>query len=73
MALFNEILPVLGIEPERFRYTWIAASEGKELKEEVEDFIVALQKVGKFNPDVFSMLAPDMVAEIENAGEKVEA
>jgi len=64
---------VLGIEPERFRFTWIAASEGKELKETVEDFIETLQKVGKFNPEVFSNLDPAVVAEIENAGEKVEA
>lgn len=64
---------MLGIEPERFRYTWIAASEGKELKDEVEDFIETLQKLGKFNPSVFSNLNPSVVAEIEKAEERVEA
>ena len=64
---------MLGIEPERFRYTWIAASEGKELKEEVDDFLATLQKLGKFNPSVFSHLDPAIAAEIEKSGEKVEA
>lgn len=64
---------MLGIEPERFRYTWIAASEGKELKEEVEDFIEVLRKLGKFNPSVFSNLDPSIAAEIEKAEERVEA
>ena len=64
---------MLGIEPERFRYTWISASEGKELKTEVEDFIEDLKRVGKMNTEAFKTLEPKTLAEIENAKEKVEA
>jgi len=67
------MLPVLGIEPERFRFTWIAASEGKELKEEVEEFLEVLNRLGKYNPSAFSKLDEAVLNEIENSGEKVEA
>jgi len=32
-----------------------------------------LQRIGKFNPSVFSNLDPATVTEIEKSGEKVEA
>ena len=71
--MLNEIIPVLGIEPERFYYTWISASEGQLLKTRVEQFVEGLKKVGKFDSSVFNTLGPEMVKEITGAKEGVEA
>ena len=29
--LLDRMIPILGIEPERFKYTWVSASEGRAL------------------------------------------
>ena len=36
------------MEPERFVYTWISASEGRQVKESITEFVEALQDLGKF-------------------------
>ncbi len=36
------------MEPERFVYTWISASEGRQVKESITEFVEALQNLGKF-------------------------
>lgn len=68
LALFNEILPVLGIEPERFMFTWKSASEGREIQSVVEEFVEALNKVGKMDPRAFSLLDAATLTEIKDAG-----
>lgn len=63
----------MGIEPERFYYTWISASEGQEMKQKVETFVEGLAKVGKFDRSVFMMLDPELMNEIDGAKEGAEA
>lgn len=47
LELLARMLPAYGIEPERFRYTWVSASEGARWAEVVEGFTAAVESVGK--------------------------
>ena len=38
LELLKRMLPALGIDPRRFRYTWVSASEGGRWAEVVADF-----------------------------------
>ena len=38
LELLARMLPSLGIDPRRFRYTWVSASEGARWAEVVDDF-----------------------------------
>ncbi len=46
LELLAAMLPALGIEPERFRYTWVSASEGARWTEVVEEFTGRVEALG---------------------------
>ena len=50
LELLTRMLPAMGIEPERFRYTWVSASEGARWAEVVEDFTAQVEAVGMLSP-----------------------
>ncbi len=45
LELLGRMLPALGIEPERFHYTWVSASEGARWAEIVNTFTEAIKDV----------------------------
>jgi coenzyme F420-reducing hydrogenase delta subunit len=46
VKIIREILDVLGIEQERLRLEWVAASEGGRFAEVVRDFVSDLMNIG---------------------------
>ena len=38
LELLKDFLPVIGINPDRFEYTWVSASEGQRWKDVVTNF-----------------------------------
>lgn len=49
LELLARMLPAHGIEPERFRYTWVSASEGGRWAEVIQEFTEAVEPLGKLN------------------------
>ncbi len=49
LELLKRMVKVYGIEPERFRYTWVSASEGARWAETVADFTEAVRPLGKLD------------------------
>lgn len=47
LELLERMLPAYGIEPERFQYTWVSASEGARWAQIVESFTKQVEKAGK--------------------------
>lgn len=47
LELLQRMLPVFGIEPERFRYTWVSASEGAKWAQVVEEFSSQVNSLGQ--------------------------
>ncbi len=46
LEVLKRFLPVLGIDPRRFEYTWVSASEGLRWKEVVTKFTARIHEVG---------------------------
>lgn len=46
LELLKEFLPVVGIDPERFEYTWVSASEGSRWQQVVTAFTDRIHKLG---------------------------
>jgi len=46
LELFLRLLPVLGIDPGRFLYTWVSASEGQRWQRVVADFTARIHALG---------------------------
>jgi len=46
VALLKNMLPALGIEPERLRLEWISASEGTKFRSTVNEFIDEIRGLG---------------------------
>jgi len=46
MMLLKNVLPQLGIEPERLRLEWISASEATKFQSTVNDFVDEITKLG---------------------------
>ena len=46
MLLLKELLPQLGIEPERLRLEWVSAAEGQRFAQVVTDFVEEVKKLG---------------------------
>lgn len=46
LELLKRTLPVLGIDPERFEYTWVSASEGKRWQTVVTRFTERIHTLG---------------------------
>ena len=49
MRLLRRMLTALGIEPERVRLEWIAASEGEKLRQVVNDMVERIRDLGPLN------------------------
>jgi coenzyme F420-reducing hydrogenase delta subunit len=48
LMLLKQLLEYLGIEPERFHFDWISASEGQKFSEVVSTFTEQIKRVGPF-------------------------
>ena len=46
LELLREFLPALGIDPARFEYTWVSASEGQRWKNVVSSFTARIHELG---------------------------
>ncbi len=46
LEMLKQFLPVLGIDPDRFEYTWVSASEGQRWKDVVTNFTDRIHKLG---------------------------
>ena len=46
IALVKELLEFTGLEPDRFRMSWVSAAEGKKYTEIIRDFVEALKPLG---------------------------
>ncbi|WP_147821929.1 hydrogenase iron-sulfur subunit [Salidesulfovibrio onnuriiensis] len=46
LEVFKNVISVLGIEPERFEYTWVSASEGQRWQEVVTKFTKQVHALG---------------------------
>ena len=46
LELLKQFLPIIGINPDRFEYTWVSASEGQRWKEVVTNFTDRIHKLG---------------------------
>lgn len=46
LELVDRMLPQLGIEPGRFKYTWVSASEGVRWQQVVTDFVNQVKALG---------------------------
>ena len=44
--LMQELLQFMGLEPDRFRMSWVSAAEGAKFAEVIEDFVIDLKKLG---------------------------
>lgn len=47
LELLKRMLPFHGVDPERFHYTWVSASEGARWAEVVADFQGRIEALGK--------------------------
>jgi coenzyme F420-reducing hydrogenase delta subunit len=65
LEVIKGLLPVLGIDPRRFEYTWVSASEGQRWQHVVEEFTRQIHSLGSARhlPE-----APELAALVENAG-----
>jgi F420-non-reducing hydrogenase iron-sulfur subunit len=46
VSLLKNVLPQLGIEPERLKLEWISASEGNKFRDTINDFIDQITQLG---------------------------
>lgn len=46
LELLDRLIPHLGIQAERFHYTWVSASESKRWQEVVTEFVGKVQELG---------------------------
>lgn len=46
LEILKEFLPIVGIDPARFEYTWVSASEGQRWKEVVTSFTERIHRLG---------------------------
>jgi coenzyme F420-reducing hydrogenase delta subunit len=65
LEVIKGLLPVLGIDPRRFEYTWVSASEGQRWQHVVEEFTRQIHSLG---PARHLPEAPELAALVENAG-----
>jgi coenzyme F420-reducing hydrogenase delta subunit len=47
LEVFKRLLPTLGIDPRRFEYTWVSASEGPRWQKVVTDFTEQIHSLGR--------------------------
>jgi F420-non-reducing hydrogenase iron-sulfur subunit len=46
IAMVNELLEFVGLEPERFQMSWVSAAEGRKYTEIIADFVETLKPLG---------------------------
>jgi len=46
LEVLKNFLPFLGIEPDRFKYTWISATEGSKWQETITQFTQRIHELG---------------------------
>jgi len=63
LEVLARMLPAFGIEPERFRYTWVSASEGARWAEVVKGFTAAVESLGKRDAAGITVAAATVDAE----------
>jgi len=49
LELFKRMLPAYGIEPQRFRYTWVSATEGERWARVVAEFTQQVELMGNID------------------------
>lgn len=49
LHMVNELLQFVGLEPKRFRMSWVSASEGAKFAKIVADFVEDLRPLGPQN------------------------
>jgi coenzyme F420-reducing hydrogenase delta subunit len=58
LEILKEFLPFLGIDADRFHYTWVSASEGQRWQEVVTEFSMRIHELGR-NPGVGMNTKPE--------------
>jgi coenzyme F420-reducing hydrogenase delta subunit len=58
LEVLKEFLPFLGIDADRFHYTWVSASEGQRWQEVVTEFSMRIHELGR-NPGVRMNTKPE--------------
>jgi coenzyme F420-reducing hydrogenase delta subunit len=58
LELLQRMLPAYGIDPGRFHYTWVSASEGARWASVVSDFTQRIEALGKIEEAVSAAIAP---------------
>ena len=46
IALVKEIIEYIGLEPQRFKMSWVSAAEGKKYTQIIQDFVQDLKPLG---------------------------
>lgn len=46
LYLVGQLLEFVGLEPERFRMSWVSAAEGAKFAEVIDEFVADLRKLG---------------------------
>ena len=46
IAMVNELLDFIGLEPERFQMSWVSAAEGRKFTELIADFVETIKPLG---------------------------
>ncbi|MCK4336441.1 MAG: hydrogenase iron-sulfur subunit, partial [Candidatus Aminicenantes bacterium] len=46
IALLRELLKFIGLEPERFKMSWVSAAEGTKYTEVIKEFVDELKPLG---------------------------
>ncbi len=67
--LLRRVLPEYGIEPERVRLEWVAASEGERFAKIVDEFTEQIRVLGPL--DIKESIARSMVDDVVNDEEEV--
>ncbi|MFW6160657.1 MAG: hydrogenase iron-sulfur subunit [Acidobacteriota bacterium] len=49
MAVLKELLPFIGLEPQRFQMSWVSAAEGLKYTQVIKDFVEVLKPLGPQN------------------------
>ena len=67
--LLRRVLPEYGIEPERVRLEWVAASEGERFAHVVDDFTEQIRELGPLN--VKESIAQSLIDDVVNHEQEV--
>ena len=65
LEVLKRFLPILGIDPGRFDYTWVSASEGQRWQKVVTAFTEQIHALGP--APRFDAVAPELLAKVAGA------